>query len=98
METGRIGGKYEVRRTLGQGASGIVYEAFDTVIERPVAIKVVNLPAPGDAEGEEAAARFRREARAAGRLSHPNIVAVYDYGEDGKAAWIVMELVAGGSL
>lgn len=90
--------KYEVRGTLGAGAMGTVYDAVDRIIERRVAIKVVNRPSENDPEAVEAHARFRREAQAAGRLSHPNIVGVYDYGENQTQAWIVMELVEGGSL
>ena len=90
--------KYEVRGTLGAGAMGTVLDAVDRIIERRVAIKVVKVPSPNDPDGAEAHARFRREAQAAGRLSHPNIVGVYDYGENSETAWIVMELVEGGSL
>ncbi|BDG73387.1 serine/threonine-protein kinase [Roseomonas fluvialis] len=90
--------KYEVRGTLGAGAMGTVYDAVDRIIERRVAIKVVKRPAEHDPEAVEAHARFRREAQAAGRLSHPNIVGVYDYGENATDAWIVMELVEGKSL
>ncbi|MEO3475780.1 serine/threonine-protein kinase, partial [Roseomonas sp. CAU 1739] len=90
--------KYEVHGTLGAGAMGTVYDAVDRIIERRVAIKVVNRPNESDPEAVEAHARFRREAQAAGRLSHPNIVGVYDYGENATQAWIVMELVEGGSL
>ncbi len=74
-------GKYLIRRELGKGAMGVVYEGFDPVIERTVAIKTI---LPSQLSGEEAAsilARFKREAQAAGRLNHPNIVAIYDYGE-----------------
>jgi serine/threonine-protein kinase len=90
--------KYQARGTLGAGAMGTVYDAVDRVIERRVAIKVVRRPAENDAEAAEAHARFRREAQAAGRLSHPNIVGVYDYGENAAEAWIVMEYVDGDSL
>jgi len=90
--------KYDLRGTLGSGAMGTVFEAMDRRIERRVAIKVVRRPSAGDPEGEEAHARFRREAQAAGRLSHPNIVGVFDYGEDASSGWIVMELVEGESL
>ncbi|HYZ33071.1 MAG TPA: serine/threonine-protein kinase, partial [Crenalkalicoccus sp.] len=93
-----IEGKYELRGMLGSGAMGTVLDALDRLIERRVAIKVVRRPPPGDPEAEEAHARFRREAQAAGRLGHPNIVGVYDYGENAEQAWIVMELVEGGSL
>ncbi|NDG50503.1 MAG: serine/threonine protein kinase, partial [Rhodospirillales bacterium] len=91
-------GKYEIRGTLGEGAMGRVLDAFDPVIERRAALKIVRCPAAGDADGAEAMARFRREAQAAGRLNHPHIVAVYDYGEDDRHAWIAMEHVPGGSL
>lgn len=75
-------GKYQIRRTLGKGAMGIVYEGFDPVIERTVAIKTI-LPSQLDgAEFANLMARFRREAQAAGRLNHPGIVAIYEYGED----------------
>jgi serine/threonine-protein kinase len=91
-------GKYEIRRQLGRGAMGTVYEAFDPVIERVVAIKTVRLPEVADAETAEEIARFRREAQAAGRLTHPNIVGVFDYGETADLAYIVMEFVDGPSL
>src|SRR3954468_14344638 len=75
-------GKYQIRRTLGKGAMGIVYEGFDPVIERTVAIKTI-LPSQLDgAQYAEVMARFKREAQAAGRLSHQGIVAIYDYGEE----------------
>jgi serine/threonine-protein kinase len=75
-------GKYQIRRTLGKGAMGIVYEGFDPVIERTVAIKTI-LPSQLDgAQFAEVMARFKREAQAAGRLNHPGIVAIYDYGEE----------------
>ncbi|WP_230168117.1 serine/threonine-protein kinase, partial [Roseomonas sp. CECT 9278] len=98
MLPAELNNKYEVRGTLGAGAMGTVYDAIDRIIERRVAIKVVKRPAENDAEAVEAHARFRREAQAAGRLSHPNIVGVYDYGENAHDAWIVMELVEGKSL
>ena len=71
-------GKYLIRGELGKGAMGIVYEGFDPVIERTVAIKTI-LPGRLDsAEATEVLARFKREAQSAGRLNHPGIVAVYD--------------------
>ena len=91
-------GKYEIRGVLGRGAAGIVYDAWDPVIARRVAIKTVKLPSVDDPETEEEMGRFRREAQAAGRLSHPNIVPVFDYGETDEIAYIVMEHVGGGSL
>ncbi len=74
-------GKYMIRRELGKGAMGVVYEGFDPVIERVVAIKTI---LPQQLSPEESAgvlARFKREAQAAGRLNHPHIVGIYDYGE-----------------
>ncbi len=91
-------GKYEIRRQLGVGAMGVVYEAWDPLIDRAVAIKTVRLPDDPDPEMQEAIGRFRREAQAAGRLTHPNIVGVFDYGEADGVAYIVMELVDGPSL
>ncbi len=91
-------GKYELRGTLGKGAMGIVHDGWDPAIARRVAIKTVRLPDADDVEGLEALARFRREAQAAGRLTHPNIVGVYDYGETGDVAFIVMEFVDGRTL
>eukprot|EP01031_Cornospumella_fuschlensis_P010087 gene10087-12363_t len=91
-------GKYEIRGRLGAGAMGSVLDAFDPVIERRSALKIIPKPAADDAEGQESLARFKREAQAAGRLNHPNIVAVHDYGEDDSRAWIAMEMVEGGSL
>lgn len=89
-------GKYLVSRVLGEGAMGVVYEALDPDIHRPVAIKAIrgSLLAPG-AEGLDGAGRFLVEAQAAGRLSHPNIVSVYEYGQTGDQRYIAMEYVAG---
>src|SRR5580692_8193370 len=91
-------GKYELRGTLGRGAMGIVYDGWDPLIDRRVAIKTVRLVDADDEETAEALARFKREAQAAGRLTHPNIVAVYDYGEVNDIAFIVMEFASGKSL
>jgi serine/threonine-protein kinase len=97
MDDGKLG-KYEILGTLGKGAIGTVYDARDPVIDRRVAIKTAVLPDASDAEAQEEIARFRREAQAAGRLTHPNIVGVFDYGETDKLAYIVMEFVDGPSL
>ena len=91
-------GKYQVKRALGKGAMGMVYEAFDPIIERRVAIKTILKEYLDAAEAEEAIARFKREAQAGGRLNHPCIVAVYEYGEDENGAFIVMEYVEGKEL
>jgi serine/threonine-protein kinase len=99
METIESLGKYEIKRPLGRGAMGTVYEGWDPIIARRVAIKTVKLPDNADdPETEEALARFRREAQAAGRLIHPNIVGVFDYGETNDLAYIVMEFVDGPPL
>jgi eukaryotic-like serine/threonine-protein kinase len=97
MEESKLG-KYELRGTLGRGAMGTVYSGWDPVISRKVAIKTVRLPDPSDAEAQEELARFKREAQAAGRLNHPNIVGVFDYGETADIAYIVMEFIDGDSL
>jgi len=77
---------------------GIVYEGWDPQLDRRVAIKIVRLPAGGSSEAVETHLRFKREAQAAGRLTHPNIVGIYDYRETGDLAYIVMEYVEGEAL
>lgn len=92
-------GKYEIRRELGRGAMGIVYEGWDPMIARRVALKTVRREQLERSEAEEILSRFQREAQAAGRLNHPNVVAVYDFGEDADGtAYIAMEYVEGKEL
>jgi serine/threonine-protein kinase len=95
-------GKYPITGVLGEGAMGVVYRARDPVIERELAIKTVHkrLLAESDdsSGGASFAERFRNEARSAGRLAHPNIVPVYEYGEDGEIAYIVMAYAPGRTL
>jgi serine/threonine-protein kinase len=91
-------GKYRVDGVLGQGGMGTVYRAFDAAIQRPVAIKTVNKAQLDPVDLQYALTRFRHEAQAVGRLTHPRIAAIYDYGEDTEIAYIVMELVNGQSL
>lgn len=91
-------GKYEIRGELGQGAMGIVYDGFDPMIGRRVALKTVRRDQLDRVEVEEILARFKREAQAAGRLNHPNIVSIYEYGEDEGTAFIAMEFVEGREL
>jgi Protein kinase domain/Sel1 repeat len=98
-------GRYTVRGELGRGAMGVVYEGFDPSIERTVAIKVLQLDKLAEAMGAEMRTRFRREAQAAGRLTHPHIVGVYEYNDGDAAAsghsgfpYIVMERVVGRTL
>jgi len=91
-------GKYEIQGVLGRGGMGVVYKAFDPAIHRQVAIKTITKSAMDPSELQYAIARFRHEAQAVGRLTHPRIAAIYDYGEDMDLAYIVMELVNGRSL
>ncbi|MCI0397163.1 MAG: ABC transporter substrate-binding protein [Chloroflexi bacterium] len=86
--------RYRLEAELGRGGMGIVYRAYDTVLGRPVAVKV--LSAAG--LGTEGQSRLLNEAQTAARLNHPNIVAIYDAGRAGDAPFIVMELVEGRSL
>lgn len=91
-------GKFQVHGLLGRGGMGTVYSAFDPTIQRPVAVKSLIKHAIEPTQVLNVLDRFKREAQAAGRLAHPNIVQVYDYGEDDDLAWIAMELVPGKSL
>lgn len=91
-------GKYEVQGILGRGGMGVVYKAFDPAIHRQVAIKTITKSAMDPSELQYAIARFRHEAQAVGRLTHPRIAAIFDYGENDDIAYIVMELVNGKSL
>src|SRR5678815_188323 len=90
-------GRYVIVSELGRGAMGAVHRAVDPLIERDVAIKTLlpNLPPEIMTEVRE---RFLREARSAGRLNHPNIVTIYDVGEQDGIAYIAMELLEGRSL
>jgi serine/threonine protein kinase len=92
-------GRYELVEEIGRGAMGVVYRANDPVIGRPVAVKTMRLANAGSGlSHEELLARFQTEARAAGRLTHPNIVVVYDAGEQDGMLYITMELIEGPSL
>lgn len=90
-------GRYEILDEIGQGAMGTVYQARDPLIERTVAIKTVPIEQLQQ-EGADAEARFLREAQSAGRLSHPNIVTIYDVGEVDGLAYIAMEYLPGATL
>ncbi|MBI3903232.1 MAG: serine/threonine protein kinase [Nitrosomonadales bacterium] len=90
-------GRYEIISELGQGAMGVVYKARDPLIDRILAIKTISLNLALD-EREEYEARFYQEAKAAGRLSHPNIVTVYDLGKTEEVAYIAMEFLQGREL
>ncbi len=90
-------GRYEVLDEIGHGAMGTVCRARDPLIERTVAIKTVPI-AELQQEGADAESRFLREAQSAGRLSHPNIVTIYDVGEADGLAYIAMEYLPGATL
>jgi len=90
-------GRYEIISEIGQGAMGVVYKATDPLIDRVVAIKTINLGMAQE-EKEEYEGRFYQEAKAAGRLSHPNIVTIYDVGKSGEVAYIAMEFLQGREL
>jgi hypothetical protein len=92
-------GRYEIVGELGRGAMGVVYKATDPVIGRAVAVKTIKLSAEGTGlSQQELLARFQTEARAAGLLTHPNIVVVFDAGEEDGIYYITMELVEGKSV
>ena len=91
----KINDRYEIRKLIGEGGMANVYLGFDTILERDVAIKVLR----GDlADDEKFVRRFRREAQSASLLNHPNIVQIYDVGEDDGNFYIVMEYINGQTL
>jgi len=100
-------GKYQVRREVGRGGMGVVYEGYDPLIDRRVALKTFLTEYFDGTQPDNLMTRLQREAQAAGRLSHRNIIAVYDFGEDdvkdaagkdAKTAFIAMEFIEGRSL
>src|ERR1051325_1007721 len=88
-------GPYEILAPLGEGGMGAVYRALDPRLGREVAIKTIHDRRAGD---PDARMRFRRETRAVAALSHPNILAIHDVGEDGDVTFAVMELLEGETL
>lgn len=96
--SGQYLGRYYLSERLGEGGMAVVYKAYDTRLERDVAIKIIRSGAfPTDALGE-VLKRFEREAKSLARLSHPNIVKVHDYGEHEGSPYLVMEYLPGGTL
>ncbi len=95
MEQKLLSGKYVLREIIGMGGMSIVYRAWDTKHDREVAVKVLRPEFSADAEFVR---RFNQEAQAASRMSHPNIVGMYDLGQDGDLRYIVMEYVRGTTL
>ncbi|OLB80023.1 MAG: hypothetical protein AUI14_08435 [Actinobacteria bacterium 13_2_20CM_2_71_6] len=90
-----LGGRYRLIEQIGSGGMSVVWRGYDDVLGRPVAVKVLSEGYACDAAFRE---RMRREARAAARLSHPQVNTVYDFGEDADAPYMVMELMGGPSL
>jgi serine/threonine protein kinase len=88
-------GRYQLLERLGQGGMGVVYRAHDTLLERTVAVKVISAPIDQNAELRE---RFFREARAAGQLSHKNIITIHDLGEEEGQPYLAMEFLEGQDL
>src|SRR3954469_11112286 len=94
-EVQTLGGRYRMESLLGQGGMAQVFKGTDTVLGRPVAIKIL---APQYAKDPSFVERFRREAQSAAALNHPNIVGVYDTGSDDNTHYIVMEYIEGRTL
>ena len=90
-----VDNRYVIERRVARGGMATVYEAMDQRLERPVAIKIMH---PHLAEDEDFTRRFIQEARQAARLAHPNIVNVFDQGQDGAITFIVMEYLPGITL
>jgi len=88
-------GRYHILERLGEGGMATVYKAYDTRLERHVALKVIR---PDVGQGEEMLKRFEREAKALAQLTHPNIVHINDYGEQGGLPYVVMDFLPGGTL
>lgn len=90
-----LGNRYEIMSQLGGGGMALIYKARDTMLNRQVTVKVLRPEFTGD---EEFVARFRKEAQAVAKLSHPNIVSVYDVGQEEEIHYIVMEYIEGRNL
>ncbi len=90
-----LDGRYRIRSRIARGGMASVYEATDIRLDRTVAVKVMH---PGLGDDDEFAARFVREARAAARLSHPNVVSVFDQGDEDGTVYLAMECVSGHTL
>src|SRR5579872_2477965 len=98
FRAGDIVGQYELLRCIGQGGTGVVYEAVHRTLGRRAAVKVLHARGGDAANAQRASQRFLREGRAAALVRHPHVVDVYDFGVDGDLTFLVMELVEGESL
>ena len=98
MDELRSLGRYQIRGVLGKGAMGLVYDAHDPKLDRRVAIKTILTRTLDEATAKQYSMRFKREVRAVARLNHPHIVQVYDFGNEGDLAYIVMEYIQGREL
>jgi len=96
--TGRDIGRYHIVEALGQGGMATVYKAYDTRLEREVALKFIRVDLVAPAYQELMLKRFEREAKSLARLSHPNILKMHDFGEYEGAPYLVMEFLPGGTL
>ena len=95
LKPGQTVGHYRIVRSLGSGGMGMVYEAFDTRLNRPAAMKILH---EGTMAGADARRRLSREAETASSLNHPNIVTIYEVGQEQGLDYIVMEYIAGKTL
>jgi len=91
-------GRYNLERVLGKGAMGVVYEGVDPRLGRRVAIKTILKSHLDEDTAKDYSMRFVREAQAVARLNHPNVVQVFDFGEEGDIAYLVMEFIKGKEL
>ncbi len=90
-----LGGRYEIITRIGGGGMALVYKAHDILLNRKVAVKILRQQFVHD---EDFIRRFRREAQSAAALSHPNVVSIYDVGQEDETHYIVMEYVEGHNL
>src|SRR3954465_2932263 len=95
VSDGRLGGRYRLGAPIGRGGMAEVFDAYDEVLQRPVAVKRLR---PEFGAAPDLRRRFAREARAAGRITHPNVVAIYDVGEQADVPYLVMERLPGRTL
>jgi serine/threonine-protein kinase len=96
--TGTFIGRYQIDSKVGEGASGVVYRAFDPLLDRDSAIKLARTKALSEKDTARVVKEFRHEAKIAGKFAHENIVTIYDVVSDGRVHYLVMEFVPGRSL